>query len=188
MTYPSHLCFRGARAEHCIHGMASPRPSWRALPEGQFPSSGSASVGLPNGEEQESTSKWHHFASQTQGTALNTEVKHARLTHHTHTHTNAPTVIYCSNKSLRPPNFLWISISPRAYLHWSTSGVRMCQASLTVTLKNDSQISAIRLNMCVCVCVSVNGYNRGICAHAAFLLSSVVTGEALGDKPLSLLQ
>lgn len=61
------------------------------------------------------------------------------------------TVIYCSNKSLVPPNFLWISISPWTYLHWSTSSVRMCQASLTVTLKNDSQISAI----CVCFHLSV---------------------------------
>jgi len=44
---------------------------------------------------------------------LYTERKHTSHTHHTHTHT----LIYYSNKSLVPPNFLWISISPWTYLH-----------------------------------------------------------------------
>lgn len=61
-------------------------------------------------------------------------------------------VIYYSNKSLAAPNFLWISISPRTYLHWSASGVRMCQASLTVTLKNGSE------GVCMCVGGTVVGF------------------------------
>ena len=76
---------------------------------------------------------------------------HRAETHKYHTHT----VIYYSNKSLALPNFLWISISPWTYLHWSTSGVRMCQASLTVTLKNGSQFSAICVCVCSCVCACV---------------------------------
>lgn len=62
----------------------------------------------------------------------------------------------------------------------------MCQASLTVTLKNASQISAICV--CVCVfltfCVCVYGYESGICADTAILLNTVVTVEALGYKSL----
>lgn len=81
--------------------------------------------------------RWYHPSSQTLGTVLYTAWEHTCFTHHTHTHP----VIYYSNKSLAPPNFLWISISPWTYRHWSTSGIRMCQASLTVTLKNDSQES-----------------------------------------------
>lgn len=81
------------------------------------------------------------------------EVRYCTQSGNTHVSHVTHTVIYYSNKSLAPPNFLWISISPWTYLHWSTSGVRMCQASLTVTLKNGSQISAIRVCVCVCVCL-----------------------------------
>lgn len=96
---------------------------------------------------------------------------HRAGTHISHiTHT----VIYYSNKSLAPPNFLWISISLWTYLHWSTSGVRMCQASLTVTLKNSSRISAIRVCVCLSVCVC-RGTNEGFVQMQRFcwtLLSS----------------
>lgn len=90
-----------------------------------------------------------------------------------HTFHTSHTVIYYSNKSLAPPNFLWISISLWTYLHWSTSGVRMCQASLSVTLKNGSQISVMsvcactRACLCVCVrlpfCVCVRVRKRDLC-------------------------
>lgn len=130
--------FRGSPAEHCVHGITSPGPSERLRPRRALPASGPDSVDPPDGERQEGAGWWYHRPGQTAGTVLYTQALH----------TSTHTVIYYSNKSLAPPNFLWISISPWTYLHWSTSGVRMCQASLTVTLRNG--------HTCVCVCVPLS--------------------------------
>ncbi len=45
------------------------------------------------------------------------QVRYRTLSENTHVSHITHSVIYYSNKSLAPPNFLWISISPWTYLH-----------------------------------------------------------------------
>lgn len=153
------FCLGGTPGEHFVHGVATPCPSdgvggWgyqRSLPSPLDLSQWVYHI------KSNRKVRWYHPSSQTLGTVLYTAWEHTCFMHHTHTHT----VIYYSNKSLAPPNFLWISISPWTYRHWSTSGIRMCQASLTVTLKNDSQESQ---PTCACVFACGLGYDSEICA------------------------
>lgn len=149
--------------EHCVHGVASPHPSGSHGGSCSAPPSGPDTMGVPDGERQEGTGQWYHRSAQTPGTVLYTEQEHTHTRTHMHTY-HMQAVIYCSNKSLALPNFLWISISPWTYLHWSTSGRRMCQMSLSVTLKNGLQTSIVRVSECVCVCGGIWWWDLCICS------------------------